>query len=1054
MADTIQDICRRLAAGSQGRTEADVQSDVRKFLLDAALDLDGDDLAEVLLEAQAGGGRRIDIEAGNAAIEVKKSLTSEKVLADARAQLAGYVKTRTEELGQRYVGILTDGQRWLLHQLLLDGALVEVDRFDLTSSSEADTLAAWLEAVLVTSIQVTPTPKEIVRVLGAESPGCALELAGLHDLYTACKNDPEVQLKRELWSRLLTAALGTNFRDSDDLFVEHTYLVLSAELIAHSVAGIPIALPGSDVRALLEGRQFEEAGLHGVVEADFFDWPALHQEGELVVRAIAKRLNRFDWALVEHDILKALYESVIDADTRHKLGEYYTPDWLAEKMVREHVTDPLNDHVLDPACGSGTFLFWTVRAVLAAADDDGMSNKDALEHVVQRVAGLDLHPVAVTLARVTYLLAIGRDRLADRGELTIPVYLGDSVRWEQDTSLLQQGGITIHTSDGMELFAQELHFPEGVLTDPGRFDRLVAALADKAADPDRDPVTPARRKDGAPSTKPAKVVDITGLLKSHKVPTEDRAAVRLVFEKLCRLHDAGRDHVWGYYIRNLARPLSFTQAGAQADVLIGNPPWLAYRHMPELIQGHYERLAKPRGLWIGGKNATHQDLSDLFVARAVEQYLRPGGRFAFVMPYAVLSRRQYAGFRSGNFASQGAGVHSVAFGEAEDYVAVKPALFPVPACVITGTRSASPTALKAATTSWTGRVRHHHVGWEEASRTLTSTVDDVARASDTGDRSPYRQSFSQGATFTPRVLVAVRREVAGPLGLPAGNTKIRSARSNLEKKPWKELPDQAGVVEDRFLHTMLTGAAIVGYKVRTPELTVIPRIGDMLVEGSDSSLDAFTGMATWWRGAERLWERHKAAKSTMSLLGRLNFQRGLESQLPPAALRVVYTTSGQYLAACIVDDDKALIDSGLYWAAIETVEEARYLCAVLNSDALLALVRPLQARGEHNPRHFHLIPFDLPIPAYDENDPHHAELVNLAEQAQSIVAGITFDDARRFELARKQVREALTANGVSADIDIAVASLLNLPPAAVNEAVDLSISDVPDQLDDIELDEE
>jgi len=1036
VGDTIQDICRRLAAGNQGRTEADVQSDVRKFLLDAPLELDGDDLTEVLLEAQAGGGRRIDVEAGNAAIEVKKSLSSGKLLADAREQLAGYVRTRSDELGQRYVGILTDGRSWLLHQLLLEGELMEVDRFDLTGSSDAPALAAWLEAVLVTAVTVTPTPKQIIRVLGAESPGCALELAGLNDLYGACKNDPEVQLKRELWSRLLTAALGTNFQESDDLFVEHTYLVLTAELIAHSVAGIPIALPGSDIRALLEGQQFEDAGLHGVVEADFFDWPALRQEGELVVRAIAKRLNRFNWALVEHDILKALYESVIDADTRHKLGEYYTPDWLAEKMVREHVFDPLNERVLDPACGSGTFVFWAVRAALTAADADGMSNKDALAHVTQRVAGLDLHPVAVTLARVTYLLAIGRDRLTDRGELTIPIYLGDSVRWEQDTSLLQQSGITVHTSDGMELFAQELHFPEGVLTDPGRFDRLVAALADKAADLDRDPVTPSRRKDGAPSTKPARVADISGLLKSHNVSTEDRAAVELVFEKLCRLHDAGRDHVWGYYIRNLARPLSFSRTGAQADVLVGNPPWLAYRHMPKLIQGHYERLAKPRGLWLGGKNATHQDLSDLFVARAIEQYLRPGGRFAFVMPYAVLSRRQYAGFRSGSFASQGAGVNSVAFGQAEDYVAVKPTLFPVPSCVVNGTRSTTPKALAAATKSWRGRVRNHHVDWDEAANTLSSSVRDVARATDTGAVSPYRSRFSQGATFTPRVLVTVRREVAGPLGLAAGTTKVGSARSNLEKKPWKALPDQTGVVEDQFVHTMLTGAAIVGYKVRTLELTIIPRVGDALVEGSDSSLDGFPGMAAWWRGAERLWDRHKSARSTMSLLGRLNFQRGLESQLPPAPLRVIYTTSGQYLAACIVDDDKAVIDSSLYWAGVDTLQEARYLCAVLNSDTLLALVRPLQARGEHNPRHFHLIPFDLPIPAYDATNPMHEELVMLARDAQTVVNNLVFDPARRFELARRQVREGLAASGLSAAINNAVATVLNLPPGAVPAADD------------------
>ena len=47
---------------------------------------------------------------------------------------------------------------------------------------------------------------------------------------------------------------------------------------------------------------------------------------------------------------------------------------------------------------------------------------------------------------------------------------------EQDETLLSQGGITIHTSDGAELFAQELHFPEGVVQDPPRFDREVAHL--------------------------------------------------------------------------------------------------------------------------------------------------------------------------------------------------------------------------------------------------------------------------------------------------------------------------------------------------------------------------------------------------------------------------------------------------------------------------------------------------------------------------------------------------------------------------------------------------
>ncbi len=240
-------------------------------------------------------------------------------------QLAGYVRHRTDERGQRYVGVLTDGQRWLLHHLRPDGTLAQVDEFRLAGPANADELAAWLEVVLATTQQVTPTPREILRSLGAGSPSFQLDLADLRALYAACRTHSEVQLKRELWARLLVAALGTTFEATDELFVTHTYLVLTAELLAHAVVGIPLDAPGTDVRALLEGEQFQLAGLHGVVEADFFDWPTLSDQGVPIVRAIARRLARFDWSKIEHDVLKVLYESVIDAPTRQQLGEYYTP---------------------------------------------------------------------------------------------------------------------------------------------------------------------------------------------------------------------------------------------------------------------------------------------------------------------------------------------------------------------------------------------------------------------------------------------------------------------------------------------------------------------------------------------------------------------------------------------------------------------------------------------------------------------------------------------------------------------------------------------------------
>jgi hypothetical protein len=851
----LRDTVARLAAGSKGRTEADIQSDVRRFLLDAPLELVGDQVVDVALEAQVSGGRRIDVEAGCAAFEVKKSLASKTVFAAAAEQLAGYVRQRTEELGQRYVGVLTDGQTWVLFHLDAQSALVEVDRLSLHGADDAAQLAAWLEPVLATTDKVKPTPREIVRRLGAGSAAVQLDLADLRSLYAACRDDPEVHLKRQLWARLLLSALGTNFDDSDELFVTHTYLVLVAELIAHETMCIPVDAPNGDFRALLEGHRFAVAGLHGVVEADFFDWPAVIPQGGPVLAGIARRLATFDWSDVDHDVLKELYESIIDSETRRRLGEYYTPDWLAQKLVDEQFTDPLSQRLLDPACGSGTFLFWAVRRTLAACDKAGIPNRVALERVVNQVQGMDLHPVAVTLARVTYLLALTPARLADRGELSVPVFLGDSVRWEHDDIRLSAGGMTVRTSDELELIEDELHFPEAVVEEPARFDRLVAELAERAA----------TRKRG---TKPP---SISGLLNRHKVISDDdRDALSTAFQKLCRLHDVRRDHVWSYYIRNRARPLSFTRQAGRADVLVGNPPWLSYRSMPAQLQSAYRTLAKQRGLWAGGKVATQQDLSDVFVARSVEQYLRTGGRFAFVMPFATLSRRQFAGFRTGDWSGGGVGA-SARLGPAEEFARVKPPIFQAPCCVVQGSRELTPSSLPTVVTSWTGRIPGTALDWPMVAEHLQSVSADVATAIDS-DESPYRARFSNGATLYPRSLVTVRRMQITPLGVVAGKVPVRSARSNLEKGIWKTLPDIEDTVEEQFVRRMHVGATIVAFRAREPELAIVPWAFGRLLDGDDDRLDEFPGLASWWHKADSLWRSHRGETVTLSLLGQIDYQ--------------------------------------------------------------------------------------------------------------------------------------------------------------------------------------
>ena len=150
----------------------------------------------------------------------------------------------------------------------------------------------------------------------------------------------------------------------------------------------------------------QQANIYGAVESDFFDWIVAAPEGEELVRRIMAHVRRFRLREVKSDVLKILYESLIDRDERHGLGEYYTPDWLAAKMVRHTVSAPVEQKVLDPACGSGTFLFHAVRNFLAEAEEVDMPIVNWASEATQLVAGMDIHPVAVIIARVTYLLAL------------------------------------------------------------------------------------------------------------------------------------------------------------------------------------------------------------------------------------------------------------------------------------------------------------------------------------------------------------------------------------------------------------------------------------------------------------------------------------------------------------------------------------------------------------------------------------------------------------------------------------------------------------------------
>lgn len=103
------DVFLRLANRHDRRTEAEIQADVRQFILSAPFELEESDVVVVSLESPVGNRRRIDVEVGSTVIEVKRDLRRERVRREAEEQLSGYVEIRMQQTGLRYVGVLTDG---------------------------------------------------------------------------------------------------------------------------------------------------------------------------------------------------------------------------------------------------------------------------------------------------------------------------------------------------------------------------------------------------------------------------------------------------------------------------------------------------------------------------------------------------------------------------------------------------------------------------------------------------------------------------------------------------------------------------------------------------------------------------------------------------------------------------------------------------------------------------------------------------------------------------------------------------------------------------------
>ena len=736
-----------------GEPEANITSAVRDFLIVTGL-VRADEIVEENPPAY-GSRRAVDLAALDTFIEFKRRVGTAGGFnpnVEYVQQLDDYLE-QSEEQSRMRMGILTDGKRWLLRWPNAGPVRTALPyAFTLEDSDRWITLFEWLrDHALSAEADKLPSRSAIAQHFGPTAPSYERDIAALKALYIQHADSSTIKIKRQLWENLLTAALGEIARSSpqlDDLFVRHTYLSAVIGMVVQASFGSDIKrLAENDPADLLLGRDFRgKTGLQGVVESDFFAWPT-EVGGMPLLRTLARRIARFDWQKAPNDVAAILYETVIPPHERRQLGEYYTPDWLARAIVREVVTDPLDQYVLDPACGSGTFVAEAVTHFLEAANETSLDPKEVLEWLRLSVAGIDVHPVAVHLARVAWVLAAQPAIKAAVEEgfaanVTVPVYLGDALQLRFRTGdMFAEHNVTVQVEDEENT---ELVFPVSLVERAETFDALMSDVAE-AIERGNDP---------------------TLALDDHEITeSREQQTLRVTIAAMQRLHAEGRNHIWAYYTRNLVRPVALSRR--KVDVIVGNPPWLIYRNTASTLRTELERQSKDLyGIWVGGKHANHQDISSLFFARCVDLYLKDGGAIGMVMPHSALQTGQHTKWRTGAWQTKPIGrgrnrtpgrVLSVEFDHkmAWDLEGLQPnTFFPVPASVVFARRSGEDgkaTPLAGEVERWLG-----NTGGPDVHRSRTSITD-----TSFGDDSFYSGLARQGAVIVPRCLFFVE-ETSSP----------------------------------------------------------------------------------------------------------------------------------------------------------------------------------------------------------------------------------------------------------------------------------------------------
>ncbi len=1052
--------------------EMELREDVHAVITDAARELYGFESLWTTGERRAGqrGQRRYDRAYGGLVVEWEWNMDSARRRHGAE-QALDYLERMRSEVGedQAFSAVVCDGRHWGFlvvdaprGQLTLEDVLPEPvpeAQFEWRPNSRA-ACRRFLSLIGTNSKQPVSAPA-LATSFGPGADPTRKAITLLVEALAGRSRDDRVDTLFGEWGRSLEVVyedladpdgelagvlrkeygLGGRRPLGELLFCVHTYFALVARLVAIEVLALSIhdqkaqpslwsSLSDDELRERLEaidaGQVPATLRVQNLFEGDLFSWylDVLPGNSDLLdaVRSVLERIGQFAFprlafgATRATDVLRDLYQRLLPRKLRKALGEFLTPQWLAEACLERLriVGAPLAyGRVLDPTCGTGTFLLPVLSSragALRVASRD--LTEDDVQALLDDVVGFDLNPVAVIAARVNYVIALGD--LASVGELTLPIWRADSILVPDSPTVVSELGAGRLAERPWLALRTSLPDPFPVpppLAHAQEMPVLRRLLEAAVEEPDQqralgDFEDGLGREFGANSYRPVAAA-------GREWDDVREVAVEL-YERIRRLKEAERNGVWARLIENSFAPLF----AGRFDVVVGNPPWLGWGKMPESWRNagmvHWKRY----GLWRPpveeGQQPRSQpqmgDVATLVYATAVDRYAKRGGYVGLLVPRnLVIGDPGGRAFRRFHLAASAADVAEVGYGPQvsfnpvylDGWDRVKPfAPDAANAPVFLVSRTAEPAGFPVPTSRWK-RVSRKPLGpaWPRTRGLLTELLGESAPVVQRVPTAQWRfrasgsvlieggsNDWPWGKGFDTRGANGVYFVEVRSTGLDnAGRVEVVNDPATGRNE---SVGRRSGRVEGAMVYPVVRGENVQRWRAESYGHVVAPYRQQAMgvVLPTAEFRHEFPETYRWLAGFRPVLEGRKIVNTLNWDMSGDDWAQIMGTSFMNGSPCVVVREQSARPAAAVVrqrwDDRLArtatvLIDHKLVFCAVQTEEEAHYLAAMVNSEPVQLLLQSFLNEVSVSPATLRR----LPIPAYDAKAA--AELVMAARQASS-----------------------------------------------------------------------